>query len=792
MAYDPATDQLLLFGGSTPYSVGDTWTWDGTTWTELSPATSPTSRYNSSMAYDPAAGQLVLFGGFTHPGFGAGGLLGDTWTWDGTTWTELSPATIPSARQEAYMAYDPATDQLLLFGGVDYYGNPFNDTWVYQAPVASTLTTTPNPTSVTLGSTTPPTLTDSAVLSGGDAPTGSITFTLYYGTTLVDTESVTVSGNGTYTTPTGYTLPTTGTVSGTYQWDASYSGDTNNSSVPDISDPSEVVTVSPAVTALTTTPNPTSVTLGSTTPPTLTDSAVLSGGDAPTGSITFTLYYGTTLVDTESVTVSGNGTYTTPTGYTLPTTGTVSGTYQWDASYSGDTNNSSVPDISDPSEVVTVSPAVTALTTTPNPTSVTLGSTTPPTLTDSAVLSGGDAPTGSITFTLYYGTTLVDTESVTVSGNGTYTTPTGYTLPTTGTVSGTYQWDASYSGDTNNSSVPDISDPSEVVTVVVGSQTISWTAPASGTVGGSATLSATGGASGNPVVFSVDATSGAGVCNVSGTNGTAVNYTAAGSCVIDANQAGNSDYAAAPEVQATIPVSATKASQTITFAALVNKTLAQSPVTVSATASSGLTVSFTTTTPAVCTSGGTNGATITLLEAGTCTVRASQAGNATYNAAPSVNRSFTVSKASQTITFAALVNKTLAQSPVTVSATASSGLTVSFTTTTPAVCTSGGTNGATITLLEAGTCTVRASQAGNATYNAAPSVNRSFTVSKASQTITFAALVNKTLAQSPVTVSATASSGLTVSFTTTTPAVCTSGGTNGATITLLEAGISSH
>ena len=37
----------------------------------------------------------------------------------------------------------------------------------------------------------------------------------------------------------------------------------------------------------------------------------------------------------------------------------------------------------------------------------------------------------------------MDTETVAVNGNGTYTTPTGYTLPTTGTVTGTYQWDAS-------------------------------------------------------------------------------------------------------------------------------------------------------------------------------------------------------------------------------------------------------------------------------------------------------------------------------------------------------------
>ena len=52
-----------------------------------------------------------------------------------------------------------------------------------------------------------------------------------------------------------------------------------------------------------------------------------------------------------------------------------------------------------------------------------------------------------------------------------------------------------------------------------------------------ATLTATGGASGNPVVFTVDATSGTGVCKVSGTNGATVSYTAPGSCMIDASQA---------------------------------------------------------------------------------------------------------------------------------------------------------------------------------------------------------------------------------------------------------------
>ena len=70
-----------------------------------------------------------------------------------------------------------------------------------------------------------------------------------------------------------------------------------------------------------------------------------------------------------------------------------------------------------------------------------------------------------------------------------------------------------------------------------GAQAISFSAPAPGTVGTTATLSATGGPSGNAVVFGVDATSGAGVCNVSGIDGTTLGYTAPGSCVVDANQA---------------------------------------------------------------------------------------------------------------------------------------------------------------------------------------------------------------------------------------------------------------
>jgi len=52
----------------------------------------------------------------------------------------------------------------------------------------------------------------------------------------------------------------------------------------------------------------------------------------------------------------------------------------------------------------------------------------------------------------------------------------------------------------------------------------------------------------------VDPSSGAGVCDVTGTDGTTLDYAQAGTCVIDANQDGNASYAAAPTVTATITV----------------------------------------------------------------------------------------------------------------------------------------------------------------------------------------------------------------------------------------------
>lgn len=135
MPYDPATRTMLLFGGQSdryPSYLDDTWSWNGTAWIKLSPSTSPLARSDAPMAYDAATRTVLLFGGEGIVSEGEYGGLSDTWSWNGTTGTKLSPATSPAARYGASMAYDPGTQAMLLFG--DGYDREFNDTWTLRDP----------------------------------------------------------------------------------------------------------------------------------------------------------------------------------------------------------------------------------------------------------------------------------------------------------------------------------------------------------------------------------------------------------------------------------------------------------------------------------------------------------------------------------------------------------------------------------------------------------------------------------------------------------------------------------
>ena len=357
------------------------------------------------------------------------------------------------------------------------------------APGEAVTVTKAPPTITTTASASVPaggTISDSAVLAGGFSPTGTITFTVFgpnnatcTGTPL-GTSTVTATGDGTY--PSG---PFTTTGAGTYNFVAVYSGDANNASVTSACGaPGESVTVTRTPPTITTTASA-SVPAGGT----ISDSAVLAGGFSPTGTITFTVFgpnnatCSGTALGTSTVTVAGNGTY--PSG---PFTVASAGTYNFIAVYSGDANNAAVASACGaPGESVTVTPAVPSITTTASA-PVAAGGT----ISDSAVLAGGSAPTGTITFTVFgpnnatcTGTPL-GTSTVTVTGNGTY--PSG---PFTSGGAGTYNFVAVYSGDANNSSVTSACGAAnEAVTVGKAPPTITTTASASVTAGGTISDSA--------------------------------------------------------------------------------------------------------------------------------------------------------------------------------------------------------------------------------------------------------------------------------------------------------------
>ena len=124
-------DNVLLFGGfSDDVLNGDTWIYnpsDGT-WTEKSPTAHPSARSMSAMA-SIGDDKVLLFGGMDD----YYGPNDETWVYDLSdgTWTEKSPTAHPSARSMSAMA-SIGDDKVLLFGGMDDYYGPNDETWVYD------------------------------------------------------------------------------------------------------------------------------------------------------------------------------------------------------------------------------------------------------------------------------------------------------------------------------------------------------------------------------------------------------------------------------------------------------------------------------------------------------------------------------------------------------------------------------------------------------------------------------------------------------------------------------------
>lgn len=279
-------------------------------------------------------------------------------------------------------------------------------------------------------------------------------------------------------------------------------------------------------------------------------------------------------------------------------------------------------------------------------------------------------------------------------------------------AAGTCSIRASQAGDTSWKAATSVI---KSATILQGSQSITFSLNPTSLALGSGNIAATATASsGLPVTLTSTTPT---ICSVSGST---VKPLLAGTCSIQASQAGNTSWK--PATSLTRSATITKGTQILSLSLTPTaRTVTLGDITAAASSNSGLPVTLVSDTPTVCT---VSGSIVTPLIGGTCTITANQAGDASWNTASPVSASATILKRSQIISMS--LPGPIAMSGIgTATATASSGLPVTLTTTTPATCAVSGT---TITGLTAGTCTITAKQAGDDVWKAAAAVTQSMAI----------------------------------------------------------------
>jgi hypothetical protein len=541
---------------------------------------------------------------------------------------------------------------------------------------------------------------------GSTPPTGTVTF--FDGSFPIGTGNLSTSGGVTTASMTSSSLFPDAPLQPHQIW-ALYNGDSGN-----IESNSALLTqaVTPQSTTVSVAASPGSASLGQPVTLTATVAPTASGPQSPTGEVLFySSSFGNPLLGVGAVSTSGGVSTASVTTTALPlgSSDQVTAVYVGDALYTTSTSNPASVGVSFPSAPTTVGVS--------GPSSQDPGTT----YTASASSDGGSPTVFAIAASPSAPSGLtIDPATGSIS----------YDVPASGVASFSYAVGAMNAAGRAQSAV-------QTVTVLT-PQTIRFSAPSAGVVNGSDVLSPAA-SSGLPVALTVDSSTTNNACSLSGN---VVSYLHAGSCVIDADQAGGSGYLAAPQVQQTISVG--PATQTISFSAPSSGTVGGSGG-LTASASSGLTVSLTVDSATTNNACSLSGNVVSYLHAGSCVIDADQAGNGDYQAETTVTLTISVGPANQTISFTttAPTSATVGGPTYKPAATASSGLpvTIALDSTSTGCTLSGGV----VSFTAAGTCIVDATQAGNADYRAATPVRQTIPVTGPGPGITPSALEALTL-----------------------------------------------
>ena len=165
MVYDSNRGVIVLFGGYNPSTnyLNDTWEYNGSNWQLVNTPQSPPGRHQHTMVYDSQRGVVVLFGGIT----ASSTQMDDTWEYNGTSWQQVAPAQSPPGRHSHSMAYDSQRGVTVLYGGTANGSDPFNDTWEYDGVSWQQATPVVSPPARLASSMVYDSQQDRAVLFGG-------------------------------------------------------------------------------------------------------------------------------------------------------------------------------------------------------------------------------------------------------------------------------------------------------------------------------------------------------------------------------------------------------------------------------------------------------------------------------------------------------------------------------------------------------------------------------------------------------------------------------------------------